>query len=87
MASAPTFEIARMLTVSTTHIPASERDAATREAFWDNQYGWVFYVGDPQVEDAPCLAALVQIARRLDCLWLRLDRDGPVLPEFPAFDW
>lgn len=80
-------DIDKMLTLSTSHVPQGELPTVAREAFADNEYGWLLLVGGLQVPGAPALARLVALARTLDCTWLRLDRDGQVREDLPVWEW
>ncbi len=79
--------VSKMLTLSTRHVPPRELPVVAREAFADNESCWLLSLGDPPPDEAPALAHLLALARGLGCHWLRLDRNGPVAPELPSWEW
>ncbi len=91
-------EIDRTLVLSTAHLmdTTAERletykpgDAECIDGFmcdW-SIYGWVFYCHDNDETTPEELLALARYARSLDCKFIRFDCDGPVLSQFPVFDW
>jgi len=39
-------------------------------------------------EGTPCeLMPLIRLANRLECKWLVLDQDGPIMEDLKVFDW
>lgn len=95
------YEINMMLTLSTSHIPNDERqwvEENPHQVWADTPYFWVFRVP----LDAPVLGAvfeerlseypenlgkLIRLAKNLNCDFLRLDVDGPVLENLPTWNW
>lgn len=99
----PEYDIASVLTASTSHISAWEYETVAN--IWETaatEYGlWLHVIstGDtisnfsgngvfnaPDVVAFPNLMNLLNLARSLQCDWLRLDADGPVIDHFAVFD-
>jgi hypothetical protein len=82
-----------MMVVSTAHVSPATLDALQSDAgegaphrVIPHAYGAILYVG----EEAPCaadLAPALAFARRLGCVWLNLDSDGPEVADLPLHDW
>jgi hypothetical protein len=82
-----------MMVISTAHAGPATLDALQSEAgegaphrVIPHAYGAILYVG----EEAPCaadLAPALALARRLGCVWLNLDCDGPEVAELPLHNW
>ena len=60
---------------------------------WDQEVigiegGWLLYVGSNEATDVPeVLAPLFAWTASLGYEWLRLDQDGDVIADLPAYDW
>jgi hypothetical protein len=82
-----------MMVVSTAHVSPATLDGLQSEAgegaphrVIPHAYGAILYVG----EEAPCasdLAPALDLARRLGCVWLNLDCDGPEVAELAVHSW
>jgi hypothetical protein len=87
-------EIDRMLTVSTGHVNAQDTEVLDNPKYalvsHKYEYGWLVWAGDG-MKYYPALSAfannLLEIARKNDCEWLRLDRDGDEIDGLQVFDW
>lgn len=85
-----TYEIQKTLCVSTGHITEEEAGKLTRMGLEieQSQYCYVLYCEMPDGNEYSLeIQNLMSLARDLDCSWLKLDRDGPVLKDFPVFEW
>lgn len=88
-------EIEKILTLSTAHIRESTAEAIDNERlpiifFPKGEYGWFIYIGysifmSDQVP--PDLFACMNLARQNGCVWLCLDRDGPLIDKNPKYEW
>lgn len=91
------FEVDKVLVVSTAHISEATRDKIHEDviegihAVPRDEYGWMIYVTDLEPEEraaAPLeLVKLLDHARERDCTWLMLDCDGPTAEGFDRFNW
>lgn len=87
------YDIFKILVVSTAHLPRDEADKLTAQGLQITQdvYGYQVYAchtDDYEDTEFPVeIRNLTALARDLDCKYLRFDRDGPTLPDFPVFDW
>jgi hypothetical protein len=59
------------------HVPDAQSDADFARSMTAIQ----------QAGYSPALVELLQLARRLGCQWLMLDRDGELRSDLPRFDW
>ena len=90
-----TLEICKMLTLSTAHITQETSEYIRREdvASFSSEYGFIIYttpyeeVENPNTYYPADLRALVEFAKAQGCDYLRLDRDGKTLAQFPTYDW
>ena len=91
-----------MVTLSTAHIQEETSKKLETELFgWYmgldvyslSTYeagGWMIWVdssadGDDEVPEE--LTALLKFCKEKQVDWLRLDRDGEIIPELPTFEW
>ena len=94
------FEIFKTMVASTAHCEQYDFDALRSfpDIFSceDHGYGMSVYLGSDdsvilsdlaQVRISEGLKMLVLFAISNDCLWLKLDSDGPIYEEFPTYDW
>jgi len=93
-------EIQRTLVVSTAHITEDE-DRELREApdtdyllsVYSNEYFHSIYVPyteklkDFEKQVGKNILALLKIAKKHNCAYLKLDRDAVVYDDLPQFDW
>lgn len=95
-------EIAKMLILSTSHIPEKHARAMDAGApFPDDtrgddlsydrvEYGYLVWVNEDRAlasklpQPWPDLFAL---AKKYGCRWIKLDCDGPVVPDYPTWEW
>jgi hypothetical protein len=96
-------EIEKSLVVSTAHITRQDSELLDLYAkrvgsqplivFNKEEYGWwVAIIRNPDEAMLPAavsedLRNLLNEAKRRECQWLVLDRDGPEYPELPTHDW
>lgn len=87
-------EIAKMLIASTAHVTDQERCVLDDNGYSRGEYGWLIYVGEPGAGVLPeldilseGLNAAVLAARKADCRYLMLDRDGDELPGVSVYEW
>lgn len=78
-------EIEKILVLSTGHIPEPTADLPC-DYYSHGGYGWLIYARQ-QTPEYPELNILLELARSKDCHWLLLDRDGPIEPQLPTYDW
>ena len=95
------FEIYKTLVASTSHAEESDFEALScfPEVFSceDHYYGVSIYLGCEAdiiseissigIRISEGLKMLILFAVSNDCLWLKLDADGPVYKDFPEYDW
>jgi len=87
------WEINRELVLSTAHLPDSDRlllgldDPGT--LVMPYTHGWRIYAETSGLTRpySGTLVRLLQLAVDLDCKWLVLDCDGPVMEELETFEW
>ena len=90
-------EIAQVLVLSTAHLGAAiatgDDPMMNTVASMTGEHGWLVFVGAhlPVTTDE---AAAVQVmrdilhfAKQRGCTYVLFDSDGPVLSEFPMYDW
>lgn len=85
----PETEICKMLTLSTAHIPEAA-DRYIRDvdlASFTGDCAHILYTRPPAELFPPEVKTLLDFAQAQGCDYLRLDRDGPVLPAFPVYSW
>jgi hypothetical protein len=87
-------EIHRILIVSTAHVTEADMRWLTAECSWTSEYGVIIPVDDdePDIDTfgvlaSPAFAKLWHIAQTRGCVFLCLDRDGPVLDGLDTFKW
>ncbi len=89
-------EITKCLTISTAHVTENtaqklSRDPNTNElglcVYEKGEHGYWIVVPDYRVVIPADLAACLELARKNDCRWLCLDRDGEEVHELPTYDW
>jgi len=93
-------EIHKMLILSTSHLPEDvldNLDIAPGVIAYQNEYGafvWVSSVEDLTLSISAFtvgipaeLAIVFDYARKLDCKYIKFDRDGPVMSELSTWDW
>ena len=94
-------EISKILTISTAHISLIgaeyldyEVETGTTEliVYEKGEYGWLILARycdeDGYDSDVPkCIRDCIDLAKKHDCEWLCLDRDGEVVSELPNYDW
>lgn len=97
------FEIFKTFVASTSHVEEQDMELLRRfpELFSceDHYYGMSIYLGSgddneaqmlreiSSMEASEGLRMLVLFAISNDCLWLKLDSDGPIYDGFPSYDW
>lgn len=85
-----TYEIDKVLVLSTGHL-TQETMMWVDSAWYANENGAFLYVSpnaDLFLKDEPeDLKAPKELARRLDCRWIKFDRDGPQLDDLPFYEW
>lgn len=82
------FEIHRTLMLSTAHVAPAELPQLEDHASMHSDDGWLLYTGrDIDPASAPSLAAVVALALREQCVFIRFDSDGPQVDELPVYDW
>lgn len=95
--------VARMLNVSTAHIPKRTADALGMQSTSRDTdlrsilcvvdfdaYGWIIYVCLEAITAAqghPELANLMTLARKQGCEYLKLDCDAVTIAGIPEFSW
>lgn len=90
-------DIAKVLTISTAHIPESVAKMLGDEprtnqlglSVYPYEYGFWIYVPSYEVERTfpEPLDLCMRFAKENSCEWLRLDCDAELLENFPIFDW
>ena len=89
-------EIHKTLIISTVHIEESDLDVIANDliSYELGEYGWLIWVNPVHVNNSlvkdvtsNALRAAIKLAQDNDCLYLRLDRDGPEVDELPKFNW
>jgi hypothetical protein len=87
-----TLEIDRMLTVCTSHVTLDDSqvlDEPNGELVSHKyEYGWLVWTGNgfrPELSNPA--NNLLEIARKNDCEWLRLDQAGDELEGLQVFEW
>jgi hypothetical protein len=88
-------EIEKLIALSSAHVDRvtmemiAEHDAGV--IAYPNEYGAFLWIGELFVLDPEKtpedLAAVIEFARRQDCDWIKLDRDGQVSDELKTYDW
>tara|TARA_A200000159_G_C7326717_1_gene341302 strand:- start:1729 stop:2022 length:294 start_codon:yes stop_codon:yes gene_type:complete len=93
------FEIYKTMVASTAHCEQYDFDAfrVYPDIFSceDHGYGMSIYLGAEHsilsdlslIRISEGLKMLVLFAVSNDCLWLKLDQDGPIYKKFPVYDW
>ncbi len=81
-----------MIALSTEHLHPDNRqrlsDGALSVVTYPNEYGGFVYVG-PESENAPAepeLAALFELVRSASIVWIKFDRDAPVVDGLATFE-
>jgi len=90
-------EIHKTLVISTVHIEESDLDVIANDliSYELDEYGWLIYVNLEHANDilfteyavSDALISAIKLAQNNDCLYLRLDRDGPEVDGLSKFDW
>tara|TARA_B100000085_G_C18392943_1_gene451240 strand:- start:436 stop:729 length:294 start_codon:yes stop_codon:yes gene_type:complete len=93
------FEIYKTMVASTVHCKPYDFDAfrVFPDIFScvDHDYGMSIYLGDEEnilpdldsIRISDGLKMLILFAISNNCLWLKLDSDGPTYERFPIYDW
>lgn len=84
----PKHEIVTMMVLSTAHVSATTAkllDDLTLESAFRRDDGWIFYVGNGPTDAPVDLEAVLAYARRLGCVWVMLDSDGPIMSDLPNY--
>ncbi len=93
------FEIFKTMVASTAHCEEYDFDAIRTFpdifSYGEDDYGMSIYLGSEdfilgevaQLRISEGLKMLLLFAISNDCLWLKLDSDGPVYDKFPKYDW
>ena len=95
-------ETERAFVLSTAHITEDANKYLLGNGWWRGRkptlifdsykYGWRIYVGEldgPICSAGPhvSLHACMELARKNGCMWLKLDRDGPIVDSLPKYEW
>lgn len=90
-------EIAKTLTLSTSHIKESTAQFLNDESrehltvYAKNEFGWFIYITDQIDHEVTLitddLSAVIQLALDNECSILCLDADGPIVDELNLYDW
>ena len=86
-------EFEKNLVVSTCHITEDEMNilssGETSLVCYDTEYFALIYVAGDSVgnEFTPEFKALINLAKKNGCQYLKIDRDGPILEGFETYDW
>lgn len=94
------YEIGKYLTVSSVHITEEEANMLEDSSFVEkDDYSFRLFtcLGDRFSEidqiiredfnDSNNLRDLIDLARQLDCVYLVIDGDGPILEDYETYDW
>lgn len=82
-----------MLALSTAHVTDATCNgfipavASCRPYYAKGDYGWFIWVEEDATDIPDDLMTLFTLARRSDCCWIMLDRDGPTIVGLPIYDW
>ena len=87
-------EIEKTLVLNTQHITVEASkwldSSACGMVIDPYAYGWRFYAGATPIPYAmphKSIKACVNLAQANDCLWVKFDRDGPLVKELPTYKW
>lgn len=95
------YGILNYLDISTLHIAKSDAEALNFRVHPNGAYligtyteGWVLAIGEYDASEttkgrdySPEFYAILDHARKNECVLLRIDADGMEFPEFPIFNW
>ena len=88
----PIFEVHRMLTLSTAHVPKDVANQLDREAdefvivYQKSSYGWFIPIG-PNLAYPLVLKPIIDFATKHDCTWLMFDNAADVIEGLPTYEW
>jgi len=87
-------EIAKVLVLSTAHLPETVDKALTAnvEAYPEIScdritWGYLVWVRESGYAAGEPWDTLFAYANNLHCQWIKFDCDGPVMPDLPSWDW
>lgn len=86
-------EIDRMLTCCTSHVTVQDTkhldDPSDMLVSYPYEYGWIVFAGDNEMHEnlSKEANALLALARKHGCEWLRLDQAGDTIEGFEVFEW
>ena len=78
-----------MLILSSAHLNTEMRRKLQSLApgIIEYDWGWIVHTGPEFESELEVLSPLLAFAREQGCLWIKFDRDGPIIDSLPAFDW
>jgi hypothetical protein len=78
-----------MLILSNSHLNTEMRRLVSSLApgIIEYDFGWIVHVAEEHEAELKPLAPLLAFARQRGCLWIKFDRDGPILDGLAAYDW
>jgi hypothetical protein len=82
-------EIHKLLMLSTAHLPEEVMRNIEEYASvaYPNDYGAFVYVSDHRVKGSEALEAVMEYARRHDCVYIKFDNAVPINPDLRIWDW
>ncbi len=82
-------QIEPMLILSNAHLDSAMRRVLESMApgVIEYDWGWIVHVAGEHESELRALAPLLAFARERGCLWIKFDRDGPVIDGLKAFTW
>lgn len=80
-------EIEKILVLSNAHI--TEEDGGWLDSYgpYIFTFGWVLNTNGYARNISENIRRCVELAKENDCSMIKFDRDGPVVPELPTFNW
>jgi hypothetical protein len=78
-----------MLILSNSHLNTDMRRLLESLApgIIEYDWGWIVHVAEEYKAELKALSPLLAVARDRGCLWIKFDRDGPILDSLPTFAW
>lgn len=87
-------QVRKFLDLSTAHVCPETRDWLEHETDQGlvyqltGGYGWMLYCADTEHDPVPTdLDGIFALAKNMSCEYVMLDRDAPIHPDLPTWDW